>query len=203
MATAQKTKKSSPFDNLKIDRESMHNSIKWFQDSIKILNRSSYQPKALMNNGQVVKYFGIGEMLLFNYDPKTKETLDYYDTNPLIFVVHKTSPKNPDMFSGINLHYLDPRIRLKLLQKLYEVANNDRFDATTRLRITYDILVRLSDAGNLGVRNCYKNYLRSHVVSKGFLLVPPSAWPMTTTLPIERFVKHSAQYVWQKSKRSL
>ena len=38
------------------------------------------------------------------------------------------------------MHYLPPRLRIRLLNKLFEYTNNDEFDDTTRMRMTWNIL---------------------------------------------------------------
>ena len=78
----------------------------------------------------------IGRMYFFSYDPKYKATLPYYDRFPLIFKVGQYRGG----FEGINMHYLPYRLRARLMDALYETANNKRYDETTRLRITYDLL---------------------------------------------------------------
>ena len=46
----------------------------------------------------------VGQMFLFAYDAKHKDTLPYYDRYPLIFPFKKVN----DGFLGINMHYLPP-----------------------------------------------------------------------------------------------
>ena len=77
-----------------------------------------------------------GRMYTFFYDPKTKRDLPYYDRFPLIFKI-----KNIDGgFLGINMHYLPPQLRARLMDALYPLATNRNYDETTRLRLTYEIL---------------------------------------------------------------
>ena len=79
--------------------------------------------------------FLMGNMYLFSYDPKHKETLPYYDRFPLIFPINKAKGG----FLGINMHYLPPILRAKLMDQLYTVLNNKNFDETTRLQASYKI----------------------------------------------------------------
>ena len=46
-----------------------------------------------------------GDMVMYTYNPKLKETLPYYDTFPLTIVVGPAKKG----FYGINLHYLPPK----------------------------------------------------------------------------------------------
>ena len=56
----------------------------------------------------------IGHMYFFFYDPKTKDKLPYYDRFPLVIPIQKYN----DGFLGVNLHYIHPKHRIILLDKL-------------------------------------------------------------------------------------
>lgn len=63
-----------------------------------------------------------GQLIMFNYfEPKTKEELKYYDAMPctIFFGVIKT--KNGPRVIGFNIHYYPPRIRYRLLNRIYEI----------------------------------------------------------------------------------
>lgn len=194
------TKNPSPFDNLKVSKENMRQSVDWFQSQIKIISRSSYQPKTLLGNtNYLVSNPTIGKMYLYKYNAKWKDQLPYWDALPIIIYMGKKEGRSTN-FNGCNLHYLPPPMRLNLLKNLYDLANNDKFDATTRFKITYDILMRLSRAKNLGADFAFKEYIFDQMESK-FLEIPPSSFPMVSLLPIENFQKQSKQYVWHQAKQ--
>ena len=75
----------------------------------------------------------IGKMYFYFYDPKTKDSMPYYDRFPLVIPIERYS----DGFLGLNLHYIHPRQRIILLDKLSETATNKRFDEKTKLRVNY------------------------------------------------------------------
>ena len=56
----------------------------------------------------------IGNMYFYFYDPKTKNSLPYYDRFPLVLPIEQYS----DGFLGLNLHYIHPKQRILLLDKL-------------------------------------------------------------------------------------
>lgn len=63
-----------------------------------------------------------GTLVMFDYDdPLTKDTLEYWDRNPLVLVVEPYLTKNEVLrVQGINLHLLPPNIRkLVLYQAFY------------------------------------------------------------------------------------
>ena len=95
----------------------------------------------------------IGRMYFYFYDPKTKDKLPYYDRFPLVLPIEQYN----DGFLGLNLHYIHPKQRIILLDKLSEYANNTKFDKTTKLRLSYDLLSRASKTNE--VNPCIKRYL--------------------------------------------
>src|SRR6056300_814968 len=104
--------------------------------------------------------FKVGNMYLFAYDPKHKDTLPYYDRFPLIFPINKAKGG----FLGINMHYLPPILRAKLMDQLYTTLNNKNFDETTRLQASYKILNGAAKFKEFAP--CVKHYLNAHVRTK-------------------------------------
>ena len=56
----------------------------------------------------------VGKMYFYFYDPKTKEKMKYYDRFPLVIPIERYN----DGFLGLNLHYIHPKQRIALLDKL-------------------------------------------------------------------------------------
>lgn len=146
------------------------------------------------DRGQLTNESRIGRMYFFNYDPKTKKTLPYYDRFPLIFMIGPAEKG----FYGINLHYLAPTFRARLMDALYDTMTNERYDSTTRLRISYDILQRASKFRYF--KPCIKHYLDSKVQGR-FLEVKPTQWDIALFLPVEKFQKKNKQFVWRESRK--
>ena len=78
----------------------------------------------------------IGKMYFFQYDPIHAKTLPYYDAFPLIFPIEKYN----DGYLGINFHYLPLVLRAKLMDALYSISNNKKYDEKTKLVVSYNIL---------------------------------------------------------------
>jgi len=87
-----------------------------------------------------------------------------------------------------------------LMDALYQTANNDRYDETTKLKISYKILD--GAARYKEFKPCIKRYLNSQVQSK-FMYVFPSEWDIALFLPTERFVGASKSSVWADSRRKI
>ena len=123
----------------------------------------------------------IGRMYFFFYDPKTKETLPYYDRFPLVLPVKRYI----DGFLGLNLHYIHPKYRIILLDKLsISFLNNDKWDETTRFRWNYPVLSNAAKA--FEKTPCIKRYLFDHIESR-FLEITADQWDIAALLPVEYF----------------
>jgi hypothetical protein len=138
----------------------------------------------------------IGRMYFYFYDPKTKDKLQYYDRFPLVLPIEQYS----DGFLGLNLHYIHPKQRIILLDKLSEFANNSKYDKTTKLRLTYEILSSASRA--FEATPCIKRYLYSHVESR-FLEIAADEWDIAALLPMESFVGASTSKVYADSRKKM
>jgi len=136
----------------------------------------------------------IGHMYFYYYDPKTKDTLPYYDKFPLVIPIEQY----PDGFLGLNLHYIHPKQRLLLLDALSEYATNSRYDITTRLRLSYDLLSRASKHPQINA--CIKRYLYSHVKSQ-FMEITADEWDIAVLLPAENFVGATKHKVFSDSRK--
>jgi len=154
-------------------------------------NQLMAQNKANLINTLTMK--SIGRMYMFFYDPKHKETLPYYDRFPLIFPISVDG----EGFTGINLHYLSPILRAKLMDALYTLLNNSRYDESTKLRMTYNLLA--SSSRFRLIRPCIKRYLVAHVKSR-FLQIPVTNWDTALFLPTERFVGATKQRIFRESR---
>ena len=63
-----------------------------------------------------------GQLIMFNYfEPATKEKLEYYDAMPCTIFFGIVNTKNGKRVIGFNIHYYPPRIRYKLMARIYEI----------------------------------------------------------------------------------
>lgn len=167
----------------------------WFRNAAQDV-RSVNRSRMLNDKENVVNSIdekSIGKMYTFFYDPKHKDTLPYYDLFPLIFVVGPAKGG----FMGINLHYLPPVLRAKLMDSLYQILNNNKYNDTTKLKISYQVLSSASRFRYF--KPCLKHYLFDHVQSN-YLNIEPRNWDSALMLPTEKFRKASADKVWRESR---
>ena len=171
-------------------------SQKWFTNRIKGITRIN-EVSFLKDPNLVRKTrFFPGYMYHFTYDPKTKETLPFYDTFPLILAVAPA----PGGFYGVNLHYLAPTTRALFLDKLMDIANKTEFDEKTRFRLNYNLLS--SSRRFKEFAPCFKHYLTTNITSR-LMMVPSQEWETAIFLPTEKFQGASKKTVWKDSKKKI
>ena len=169
-------------------------SMAWFQDRVRNIRVNR---KALIAQGPIrTRVQPYGSMFHFQYDPKMKKTLPYYDRFPLCIPIQKAK----DGFHGMNLHYLHPRIRAKFLDELMDRTNNTKYDRSTRMRLTYKLIKGTSKLK--WFKPCFKHYLNEHIKSQ-LLLINPADWEIAIFLPTDSFRKKSKSVVWAQSRRNI
>jgi hypothetical protein len=164
----------------------------WLRAKIKDLNPTP--TKVMADRIRLKDKSIIGRMYFFYYDPKTKDKLPYYDRFPLVLPIEQY----PDGILGLNLHYIHPKQRIILLDKLSEFTNNKKYDKTTKLRLSYSLLKNTSKI--FEATPCIKRYLFSHVESR-FLEIESSEWDIATLLPVSNFVGANPNQVYSESRK--
>lgn len=171
-------------------------SIDWFRKNVR---KSAMSPGRLLREERdnlvgAWTNLGIGRIYFAYYQPKHRDTLPYYDKFPILIPFERYS----NGFLSLNLHYLPPILRAKLLDGLYDTLNNKRFDEKTKMKISYGILKGASNTKHF--KPCVKRYLGSHFRSK-FIRVPQESWTTAVFLPVESFEKAGKQKVWADSRK--
>jgi len=185
------------FDQNKFDLlTAVKRSRSWFEKQVAAMATQNITPNKVLGGdpNSIRTAIVPGNLYMYKYDPKTKETLPYYDTFPLVFPFRKT----PDGFYGLNMHYLPYVLRIRLLDELLVFKSNSRLDETTKIKYSWaliDGVARFAPA-----KACVKQYLSAHVRSQ-FRQISSEDWATAMLLPVERFVGASKQQVWADSRR--
>lgn len=171
-------------------------SLSWFRRKVtRETKGSKVSTKSLLNrHDDLSSRILIGRMYHFKYDPKTKDKLPYYDIFPLVIPIETYS----DGFLGLNLHYLHPRLRARLMDKLFDTINDKNLDERSKLRVSYALLAGASKYRLF--KPTLKRYLSSHVRSR-YLLIPAEEWQIAMFLPTQRFQKAREGKVWSDSRK--
>lgn len=163
-------------------------SLSWYKSTVKQVassygkNLDKYMRDEVSSNedeNTLRRYTKEGHLYMFEYKAKMKH-LPYYDKNPLVYVIKS----GPSEFFGANLHYMNPKKRILVVQKLME----GRIDIP---------------------KKCFHKYLQNHV--DGFLLdLSKTEWDTAILLPTEDFVKnigstafpYDKELVWEETSES-
>ena len=164
----------------------------WLRAKVNDLKPTS---SALMKDRDRLKNTSmIGKMYFYFYDPKTKESMPYYDQFPLVIPIEKYN----DGFLGLNLHYIHPKHRMILLDKLSDTISNDTYDEKTKLKINYRYLAAASRI--FEANPCIKRYLFTQIQSR-FLEITADEWDIAAMLPVESFVGATTSKVYADSRK--
>jgi len=170
-------------------------SAKWFQDKLKGLkgearNRFSStnpdkfyreSPNKIAPTG-LKRTAGFGDLYCYHYDPKYKKTLPYYDAFPLIMLIGS----DKETFLGCNFHYLNPRFRAILLDKLTAKVGKGipKWKSLSKIK---------------EIAPTIKRYRFDHI-DKKVIQIKEDEKEISIFLPLERFRKSSKSAVWSDSK---
>ena len=164
----------------------------WLRAKVKELKPTSDK---LMTDRQRLKNKSmIGRMYFYFYDPKTKDSMPYYDRFPLVIPIERYN----DGFLGLNLHYIHPKNRMILLDKLSDTMSNDTYNENTKLKINYRYLAAASKV--FEATPCIKRYLFTQIESR-FLEITADEWDIAALLPVESFVGASTSKVYADSRK--
>ena len=171
-------------------------SARWFQDKIKRLkgglrNRfSSTNPDKFYRESDnkiqpavMAKRASLGDLFCYHYDPKHKMTLPYYDMFPMIMLIGVEI----DTFLGLNFHYLAPKLRAILLDRVNKKVGGGAINWKKISKVPY-------------VEPAVKRYRFDHI-SKKVIQIEKEEEEISIFLPLERFRKASKSQVWADSRR--
>jgi len=190
MALIDRLQKELQKQNLAV---SSNKARQWIKNKVRDL--TGLRPNTLMRDlKRKQTTFDLGGMYFFVYNPKLKDNLPFYDLFPLVIPIETYS----DGFLGLNLHYLAPVPRAKLLDALSEFSTNDKYDDKTRIAASYQMLKGLSSTE--AFRPCLKRYLSHHIRSQ-FLRINANEWDIAIFLPVESFIGARKQKVFSDSRK--
>ena len=181
-------------------RERSLESLRFFQQRVRNLKLTAegfYRQSDLNKANKLLE----GRMYTFFYDAKTKKKLPYWDRFPLVILLELRQ----DGFTGLNLHYLPPRYRVRLLYELYKyVILDDDAEADEgmrmKIKMTYQLLTGISKLKMF--RPCFKRYL-THRIDGRALEITPEYWDVMSMLPTAQWQKEGAMTVYSESIRKI
>lgn len=164
----------------------------WFRKRVQNLKVNR---RELMSSEPIEKKSSsiVGNMYMFFYDAKLRESLPYWDSFPLIIAM---GPAKGGIY-GMNLHYLPIPLRAKFLDNLMEITNNKRFDESTKFEVSYQMMKSASKMRYF--KPCFKHYLTTQIEGQ-FAYIPPPEWEIATFLPTAQWNKANQSTVYKNSR---
>jgi hypothetical protein len=133
--------------------------------------------------------------MTYGYDAKHADTLPFWDRYPLIIFLD--IQKNGNML-GLNLHYLPPVTRAKILALLMKTVTATKLRHDVRMKVTYQMCRDI--AAYQPLQFCLKSYIPNRITTK-VVRVQPNEWQHAIFFPSDRFQNKSNRYVWAQANR--
>jgi hypothetical protein len=172
-------------------RKRKDESVGWFRRQLQSL--LGVDRKKIVANAASNTRLEIGSMYMFFYQAKWDKKLPYWDKFPLMIPIEIYK----DGFLGLNLHYLEPTLRARFLDKLLDFQNEPTLSDKSRMLMSYKMLA--TAARYKEFQPCVKRYLSSFLRSN-MMKVEPKDWETAIFLPVEMFQKANKKQVWKDSE---
>ena len=198
MAEVQESFLSKVSDAIKTGTvgQEVRRSAQWFQDKIKGLkgglrnqfsstNAAKFYREAetKVNPNLLKRRAELGDLFCYYYNPKYRATLPYYDMFPMIMLLSAEK----DTFLGINFHYLRPKWRAVLLDRVSAKLGSG-LPRWSKLRQIRQIAPTI------------KRYRFDHIMRR-VVPIEENEQEIAIFLPTERFKKSAKAKVWADSER--
>lgn len=198
MAEVQESFLSKVSDAIKTGTvgQEVRRSAQWFQDKIKGLkgglrnqfsstNAAKFYREAetKVNPNLLKRRAELGDLFCYYYNPKYRATLPYYDMFPMIMLIGAEK----DTFLGINFHYLRPKWRAVLLDRVSAKLGSG-LPRWSKLRQIRQIAPTI------------KRYRFDHIMRR-VVPIEENEQEIAIFLPTERFKKSAKAKVWADSER--
>ena len=198
MAEVQESFLSKVSDAIKTGTvgQEVRRSAQWFQDKIKGLkgglrnqfsstNAAKFYREAetKVNPNLLKRRAELGDLFCYYYNPKYRTTLPYYDMFPMIMLIGAEK----ETFLGINFHYLRPKWRAVLLDRVSAKLGSG-LPRWSKLRQIRQIAPTI------------KRYRFDHIMRR-VIPIEENEQEIAIFLPTERFKKSAKAKVWADSER--
>lgn len=145
--------------------------------------QSNYRKKLSTQSTQL-----IGKLYFFKYEAEEAgdRSLNVFDQYPMVFFFNFVRTKEGNgLLYGLNIHYLAPRYRQALLEKLLVTKSSNKINDNTRMKITWNIIKSLVNSKI--AHKAIHAYRTDRFMSK-LVEVPAPDWSIAVFLRLEKFV---------------
>lgn len=182
---------NAPWSPIQVKKEDLNKSLAWFAEQTRRLGDRVSVNSLLQNSQRKTAQLIPGKLYLYLYDAKHAATLPYFDQFPLCIPFARDS----ETFTGLNLHYINYKMRFILLKNLTDFATDKKLSDKTKLIMSWDLIKGASKYGPC--KAAVHKYRFDHVQTQ-YLEIPPTQWFTALLMPVERFVSGQAHYKFAK-----
>ena len=172
------------FEQLSNEAKGRELSVRWYRSKINEL-APRITAGEMLAQGKSTATPNYGLLNLFNYKPLGPDRLKYYDMFPLIMLIGFEK----ETFLGLNFHYLNPKLRAILLDRVTAKIGGGI--------IKWNKIVQIPQ-----VAPTVKRYRYDHIMRK-VIPIEEKEQELAIFLPLERFKKASRAKVWADSKKRI
>lgn len=182
----------------------IYHNKKWFDEGY--ISRTSEVPEE--RKGKLLQ---VGKMYSYNYDPKYKDILAFYDFAPVMICIGHVQTASGQLNAlGINISYIPPKIRPLVLDKIFKIFRGGieasikqvkkSKVATKEIPLNYEVCKQiLKDSG-------FEFAIRSYIYTRMKTeprIVTYEDWWKPSTFPSEFIEKMNIRAIYALYKKSL
>lgn len=120
----------------------------------------------------------MGQIYTYLYDPKHKDTLAYYDTNPMTLIYGSWYAKDGTyLYNGVNLHFLPANMKLAILDvywKYFYRFGGSKIMSILPFTYTKMFLTVFEKMNGINYKFALRTYITSRIANP--LQVPETDW---------------------------
>lgn len=168
----------------------------WLAQNLSKIQTSMKQNEFVRDSKTLIKDKNLtpGVMVFFGYNPKTKDSLPFWDEFPVTIVIDPA----PGGFLGLNLHYLPPPERSRFLNILLKKVSDQNWHVNphsdAKFKINYAFLKATEKLSPF--KRCIKRYYYSNILTK-VALIEPMRWKSVPFFPLDKFRGASRTDIWK------
>jgi hypothetical protein len=184
---AEKFKNSSAYTEDLYSKE----ALDWFRK--RITKDTKHQQKQILNSDYKKKKkitpAGLnGRMYFYAYKAESAGHAETqaYDAFPMVFFFNaKKGPDGHIIMYGLNVHYLKPIEKQRLLKELINIRAATKIDMNTRIRATWQLIKAVAS------KQIYEKAVHAYRmdrVKSQFVEIPCTDWPVVAHLNLQKWV---------------
>lgn len=175
------------------------NAVRWLANRMSSIQTEMRQSAFIDKNSPLRRNNLIeeGQMILFGYNPLTKDELMFWDEFPVTVVL---SVKRSG-FLGLNLHYLPYEERAKFLNNLKFFVTDPKWLENQNNDAEFFLTYKMAKASTKlkDYKKCIKRYYFKRMLTR-VSVIQPVDWLTVPFFPLDKFKGMSRGAVWKLVK---